>query len=56
VASEMIAPVIGHYDLNEAVHGYLCHVFSPEMSSFIYSMMLSFLLLCYGYIPKDKKK
>lgn len=56
VASEMLAPVIGHYDLNEAVHGYLCHVFSPEMSSFIYSMMLSFLLLCYGYIPKDKKK
>jgi predicted acyltransferase len=56
VASEMLAPVIGHYDLNEAIHGYLCHVFSPEMSSFIYSMMLSFLLLCYGYIPKDKKK
>jgi len=56
VASEMLAPVIGKYEINEMIYGFLCKVLSPEMSSFLYSMMLSFLLLCYGYIPKNKKK
>ncbi len=56
VASEMIAPVLGHYDINVSVHNALMNVFSPEMSSFLYSLMFSFILLCYGYIPSNKKK
>jgi len=56
VASEMIAPALGHFGVNEYVFGLFNKVLSPEMSSFLYSLIFSLLLLCYGYIPKAKKK
>jgi len=56
VASEMLAPVIGRFAINESIYNVFCKFFSPEFSSFLYSAIFSFLLLCYGYIPKTKTK
>lgn len=57
VASEMIAPVVGVTGIADNAYSALCNIFSPAMSSFIYSLLFAmcFLAACYIHIPKKGK-
>ena len=52
VVSEMLSPVLGRLGINVAVHSAFCQWLSPQMASFVYSVIFSFIILMLAYVPK----
>ncbi len=55
VISEMLAPVIGKLGMKEYVYSQFATVFSPEWSSFAYSLLFAAFLLLFCYMSTSKK-